>query len=146
MDDEVGGDAYADVDPRAVRWRVGGEDEVYTWLAADTFVGRTGPCIQNLGGKKPLQLFLLFLPLAFWNHAVIQTNLYASAQRTGVLGFLINAKSCCDGSVTLAMACHTPNDMQSYGRTGLMGAITFPNFARFMSFKRYQAKTLLSLE
>eukprot|EP00898_Chlorokybus_atmophyticus_P006864 jgi/Chlat1/7179/Chrsp57S06835 len=71
---------HGDIDPRAVRWR-GGEHDVMSWLEPERFVGHVGPAIQDLPSKNPLQLLLLFNSLTFWNHAIVQTNLYATEQR-----------------------------------------------------------------
>jgi hypothetical protein len=104
--------------------------------------------IGNLSLLNPLQIFLLLVPLSYWQMVAEQTNLYAEVSRAQatptekgkirpwtpvsvqeVLKWL---------GIVLSMTLHPLPALSDYWRTGRAGNITFPDTGRIMSQNRFE--------
>lgn len=92
-----------------------------------------------------LQIFLLMVPLLFWQRVVAQTNLYAQVSRAAA--DLPGGRGWRDTSVqeillwhglVLAMTLHHLPSLADYWKQGMVGAVTYLNFSRFMSLVRFE--------
>jgi hypothetical protein len=103
--------------------------------------------IPNLLAATPLQLFLLLVPLSWWQFTVKQTNLYAERSREeqglpdgrcrGWVPVTLQELLCWFGLV-LAMALHPLPSLNRYWQSDVRGAIRFSGFGSFMSQKRFE--------
>lgn len=89
----------------------------------------------------PLQIFLLLVPLSWWQFTVKQTNLYAERSREeqglphgrGRSWTPVSLQELLRWfGLVLAMALHPLPSLNRYWQTEVRGAIRFPGFGSFM--------------
>jgi hypothetical protein len=142
-------DLNSPFDPKILDWQPANFPSSHNRLSEPRFTGpgASGPVgISGLRNKTPLQLILLFLPLSFWTLLVDQTNMYAQdwISQNGAVGRAAKWKPVTIRELMvwhglcLAMALQPLASLGMYWWKGAQGAVTFPDFGRFMKQFRWE--------
>lgn len=135
--------------PLGLKWKKSIPSEV-VGIKEPNVVGRGngGPVLprgMDDGDKlSPLGALLLFIPTSFWRVMVIETNRYAeqqaAGQGTGCRGWtdVTVGEMMVWHGLCMAMSMHPLPSLSLYWRKGIVGAVRYPNFGRFMTLKRFE--------
>lgn len=133
-------------------WEDVDSDEEYEFLEPGEFRGVPGVVnLPQLAKLSVLQVFMLLIPLSFWQSVVKQTNLHASlngaGEGTSRAWTLVTVQEILLWiGLVFAMALHPMQNLAEYWRTGDEGAVSYPDFGRFMALVRFeQIKRFLHL-
>lgn len=133
-----------------MHWEKVAEGDVCEDVAPNEFTGSRSRVVglPDLKLFNPLQVFLMLVPLLYWEGVVDQTNLYAEVSRRNA-----QAEGQPEGrswspvtvgeilrwlGLVLAMALHPLPRLAYYWRTGVIGAVSLPGFGRYMSQLRFE--------
>jgi hypothetical protein len=143
LEAEAALDLNSPFDPTILDWEPANFPSSHNQLSKPRFTspGASGSVgISGLRSKTPLQILLLFLPLSFWSLLVDQTNKYAQdwISQNGAVGRAakwkpVNVRELMIWhGLCLAMSLQPLANLGMYRWKGSQGAVTFPNFGRFM--------------
>lgn len=126
-----------------MQWEPVEEGDTVEELQPPPFTGpeRRVKGIVHLAALTPLQVFLLLVPLPWWQYVCEQINKYAESSRAGA--GLPDGKGRRWTPMTVeeilrwfglvfAMALHPLPNLSRYWNTGVHGAVKFPGFKAFM--------------
>jgi hypothetical protein len=133
-----------------MHWEKVAEGDACEEVAPDEFTGSRSRVVglPDLKLLNPLQVFLMLVPLLYWEGVVQQTNLYAETSRRNA-----QAEGQPEGrswspvtvqeilrwlGLVLAMALHPLPMLSYYWRTGVIGGVSLPGFGRYMSQLRFE--------
>jgi hypothetical protein len=103
--------------------------------------------IANLAALTPLQVFLLLVPLSWWQYVCEQTNKYAESSREaaglpenqGRRWTPVTVQELLRWfGLVFAMALHPLPSLARYWESGAFGAIKYSDFGRFMPLYRFE--------